>query len=120
MMLRNICLNNLKEISSNLRRRILINMFNICLIILTEFNCSLIIYINFLNLFVILTTSTELNLINFIFLYLAVHEFELMLTKIFFIATFARKTSIDFKFLLKTVTIMQPAESESKTISHWN
>ena len=65
MMLQNICLNNLKEILNNLRKRISISVFSIYLIISTEFNYSLIIYINFLNFFVILTTSTELNLINF-------------------------------------------------------
>ena len=47
IMLRNICLNNSKEISSNLQRRISINVFNICLIISTESNCSLMICVNF-------------------------------------------------------------------------
>ena len=37
MMLRNICLNNSREISSNLRKRISINVFSICLIISIEF-----------------------------------------------------------------------------------
>ena len=91
MMLQNICLNNLKEISSNLRKRILINVFSICLITSIEFNYFLMIYINFLNFFVISTASSELNLINFIFLYLIVRESELMLTKISFIATFRKE-----------------------------
>ena len=107
MMLRNICLNNSKEILSNSRKRISINMFNICLITSTEFDYFLILYINFLSLFVILTTSTELNLINFIFLYLIIYESELMSTKIFFIATFARRTSINFEFLLKTILFVR-------------
>ena len=81
MMLQNICLNNSRKISSNLRRRILINVFNIYLITSTEFDCSLMIYINFLSLFVISTTSTELNLISFIFLYLTTCESELILIK---------------------------------------
>ena len=101
MMLRNICLNNSKKISSNSRKRISINVFNICLITSIEFNCSLIIYVNFLNLFVISTTSTELNLISFVFLYLTARESELMSTRIFFIATSVRETSVDFEFLLK-------------------
>ena len=101
MMLRNIRLNNLKEILNNSRRRILINVFNICLIILTEFNCFLMICVNFLNLFVISTTSSESNLNSFVFLYLTIHKFELMSTRIFFIATSAQRTSINFKFLLK-------------------
>ena len=67
MMLRNICLNNSRKILSNSRRRISINIFNICLIISIEFNYFLMICINFLNLFVISTISTELNLISFIF-----------------------------------------------------
>ena len=75
MMLRNICLNNSKEILNNLRRRILINVFNICLIISTEFDYFLMICVNFLSLFVISTTSTEPNLINFVFLYLTAREF---------------------------------------------
>ena len=107
MMLRNICLNNSRKISSNSRRRISINMFNIYLIILTESNCSLMICANFLSFFVISTTSAELNLISFIFLYLTTRESELMLTRIFFIATSARKTSIDFEFLLKTTLFVR-------------
>ena len=107
MMLRNICLNNSKEILNNLRRRILINVFSICLITSIEFDCFLIICANFLNLFMILTTSIELNLINFIFLYLTAREFKLMLTKIFFIATSAREILISFKFLLKTTLFVR-------------
>ena len=107
MMLRNICLNNLKEILSNLRRRISINVFNIYLITSTESDYPLMICINFLSFFVILTTSTELNLISFIFLYLTVCKFELMSMKISFIATFARETSINFKFLLKTALFVK-------------
>ena len=90
-----------EKILNNLRRRISINVFNIYLIISIEFNCFLMICVNFLNLLVISTTSTRLNLINFIFLYSTVYEFELMSTKIFFIATSAREISINFKFLLK-------------------
>ena len=101
MILRNICLNNSKEILNNSRRRISINVFSICLITSTESDCFLIIYANFLSLFVISMASTELNLISFIFLYLTIHESELMSTKIFFIATSARGTSIDFESLLK-------------------
>ena len=78
MILQNIYLNNSKEISSNLRKRISINVFSICLIISIEFNCFLRIRVNFLNFFVISTTSTELNLINFIFFYLTTCESELM------------------------------------------
>ena len=96
MMLRNICLNNSKEISSNSRKRISINVFSICLITLIEFNCFLIICANFLNLFVISTTSTELNLINFVFLYLTIYESQLISTKIFFITTFVRETLMNF------------------------
>ena len=83
MMLRNICLNNSKKISSNSQKRILINVFNICLIISIEFDCFLMICANFLNIFLILTISTELNLISFIFLYLTAREFELILKKKF-------------------------------------
>ena len=107
MMLRNICLNNSKEISNNLRRRISINVFDICLIISIEFDYSLMICINFLSFFVISTTSTELNLINFIFLYLTVRESELMSTKIFFIVTSAQRTSVSFKSLLKTTLFVK-------------
>ena len=107
MILRNICLNNLREISSNSRRRILINVFSICLITSTEFDCSLMICVNFLSLFVISTAPTELNLISFVFLYLTVHESELMSTKISFIATFARGTSVSFKSLLKTTLFVR-------------
>ena len=107
MILRNICLNDSKEILNNSRRRISINVFNICLITLIESDCSLMIYANFLNLFVILTTSAELNLINFVFLYLTVRESELMSTKISFIAMFARGTSVDFKSLLKTTLFVR-------------
>ena len=107
MMLQNICLNNSKEISSNSRRRISINVFSICLITSIEFDYSLIICTNFLNLFVILTTPIELNLINFIFLYLTAREFELMSMKIFFIITFARETLINFEFLLKTTLFVR-------------
>ena len=107
MMLRNICLNNLKKISSNSRRRISINVFSIYLIISIEFDCFLIICVNFLNLFVISTTSTELNLISFVFLYLTVREFKLMLMKISFIATSARETSVNFESLLKTVLLIR-------------
>ena len=101
MMLRNIYLNNSKKILNNSRRRISINVFNICLIILIKYDNSLIICVNFLSLSMISTVLTELNLIIFIFLYLTVRESELMLTKIFFIATFARGTLINFKNLLK-------------------
>ena len=67
MILRNICLNNSKEILSNSRKRTSINVFNICLITSTEFDYSLMISVNFLSFFEILTISTELNLINFVF-----------------------------------------------------
>ena len=107
MMLQNICLNNSKEILSNSRKRISINVFNICLITSTEFDYFLRICINFLSLFVILTASTELNLISFVFLYLTAREFELISTKIFFIATSARRTSINFKSLLKTTLFVR-------------
>ena len=107
MMLRNICLNNSKKISNNLRRQISINVFNICLIISTEFNYFLMICANFLSLFVISTTSTELNLINFVFLYLTARKLKLMSTKISFIATFAQRISIDFEFLLKTILFVR-------------
>ena len=107
MMLRNICLNNSKKILSNLRKRISIDVFSICLITSIESDCFLIICTNFLNFFVISTTSTELNLINFIFLYLTVCKFKLMSTKIFFIATSARRTSINFKFLLKIILFVR-------------
>ena len=107
MMLRNICLNNSRKISSNSRRRISINVFNIYLITSTESDCSLMICASFLNFFVISTTSTELNLINFVFLYLTVHKFELMSTRIFFIAMFARETSIKFESLLKTTLFVR-------------
>ena len=102
MMLRNICLNNSREISNNLRKRISISVFNICLITSIESDYCLIINVNFLNFFVISTTSTELNLIDFVFLYLITREFKLILTKISFIVMSARRTSIDFKSLLKT------------------
>ena len=88
MMLKNICLNNSKKISNNSRKRISINVFNICLITSIEFNCFLMICVNFLSFFKILTTSTELNLISLIFLYLTAHESELILTKKFFIIIF--------------------------------
>ena len=101
MMLRNICLNNSRKISSNSRRRISINVFSIYLIASIESNCFLMICANFLSLFVISTTSTELNLINFVFLYLTVHESELMSTRILFITMSARETLISFKSLLK-------------------
>ena len=107
MMLQNICLNNSRKILNNSRRRISINVFNICLITSTESNCFLIICISFLNLSVISTASVELNLISFVFLYLTAHKFELMSTKIFFIATSARRTSIDFESLLKTTLFVR-------------
>ena len=107
MMLQNICLNNSKEMASNLRKRILVNVFNIPLITSIEFDCSLIIYINFLNFFVISTTSAELNLINFVFLYLIIREYKLILTKILFIVTYARGISINFVFLLKTTLFVK-------------
>ena len=107
MILRNICLNNSKEISSNSRKRISINVFSICLITSIEFDCSLMICVSFLNLFVISTTSTELNLISFVFLYLTARESELMSTKIFFIAMSARETSVDFESLLKTTLFVR-------------
>ena len=107
MMLRNICLNKSKEILSNSQRRISIDVFNIYLITSTEFDCSLMICVNFLNLFVISTISIELNLISFIFLYLTVRESELMSTRIFFIITSARETSINFKSLLKTTLFVR-------------
>ena len=65
------------------------------------------IYANFLSFFVISTTSAELNLINFVFLYLTARESELMSTKIFFITTFTRKISVDFEFLLKTTLFVR-------------
>ena len=107
MMLRNICLNNLKKISNNSRRRISINVFNICIIISIEFNCFLMICVNFLNLFVISTASIELNLIHFVFLYLTIYKFNLMSTKISFIIMSARRTSINFKSLLKTTLFIR-------------
>ena len=107
MMLQNICLNNSKEILNNSRKSISINVFNICLVISTEFDCFLILYVTFLCLFVILTTSTELNLINFIFLYLIIRKSALMSTKISFIVTSARRTLIDFEFLLKTTLFVR-------------
>ena len=107
MMLRNICLNNSRKILNNLRKQILINVFSICLITSIEFNYSLMIYVNFLSFFVISTSSVELNLLNFIFLYLTIREFELMSTKIFFIVTSVRETSINFEFLLKTTLFVK-------------
>ena len=107
MMLRNICLNNSKEILSNSRRRISINMFNIYLITSTESDCSLMICTSFLRLFVILTASTELNLINFVFLYLTTHKFKLMSTKISFIATSAQRILVNFESLLKTILFVK-------------
>ena len=107
MMLRNICLNNSKEILNNLRRRILINVFSDCLITSTEFDCSLMIYVSFLNFFVISTISTELNSISFVFLYLTAREFELISTKIFFIVMSARRTLINFEFLLETILFVR-------------
>ena len=91
VMLRNICLNNSKEILNNLRSRILMNVFNIYLMILTKSNCFLIICVNLLNLSKISIISFELNLICLIFLYLTIREFELITTKIFFIITFVLK-----------------------------
>ena len=107
MMLQNIYLNNSKEISSNSRRQISINVFNICLIRSTKSDCFSMICDNFLNLFIISTTSTELNLISFAFLYLTAYESELMSTKISFIATFARKILIDSEFLLKATLFVK-------------
>ena len=107
MMLRNICLNNLKEISSNLRRRISINVFSIYLITSIEFDCSLMICVSFLNFFVISTILTKLNLISFVFLYLMTSEFELMLTKIFFIITSAQRTSVKKIFFIKNNFVCQ-------------
>ena len=107
MILQNICLNNSKELLNDSRRRISINVFSICLITSTEFDYFFIICVNFLSLFVISTTSTELNLISFVFLYLTARKFKLMSTRISFIATFARETSINFKFLLKTVLFIR-------------
>ena len=107
MILRNICLNNSKGILNNSRKRISINVFNICLITLIESDCFLMIYVNFLNLFIISTASTELNLINFVFLYLITHKSELMSTKISFIATFAREISVNFESLLKTTLFVR-------------
>ena len=101
MMLQNICLNNSKKILSNSRRRISINVFNISLIKSIEFDCSLMICANFLNLFMISTTSTELNLISFVFVYLIICESELMSIKISFNATFAQEILINFESLLK-------------------
>ena len=112
MMLRNIYLNNSKEISSSFRRRISINVFNVCLITLIELNCSLIISVNFLNLFKIFRNSIELNLMSFVFLYLTARESELILTEIFFIVIFALKTSIDFEFLSKTTLFIRFTASE--------
>ena len=107
MMLRNICLNNSRKILNNLRRRISINVFSICLITSTEFNYFSMICANFLNLFMISTISIELNLINFVFLYLTVRKFKLMSTKISFIITSARETSVNFEFLLKTILFVK-------------
>ena len=107
MMMRYICLNNLKEISSNSQRRISTSVFNICLIISNEFDYFLIICVSFLSFFMISTTSTELNLIDLIFLYLTIHKFELISTRISFIATFARETLINFESLLKTTLFVK-------------
>ena len=98
LILQNICLNNSKKILSNLQRRILINVFNICLRTSIEFDYSLMICANLLNFFKISTTSTELNLINFIFLYLTIHEFKLMSTEIPFVAMSTLKISIILNF----------------------
>ena len=51
MILQNICLNNSRKMLSNSRKRISINVFNICLITLTKLNCFLMICVNFLSLF---------------------------------------------------------------------
>ena len=91
VILRNICLNSSKEISSTLRNRISMNIFNIYLMILTKLNCSLIICVNLLNLFKILIISIELNLICLIFLYLTTREFKLITTEISFIEIFILK-----------------------------
>ena len=107
IMLRNICLNNSKEILSNSRTRILINVFNICLITSIEFDYFLMICINFLNFFVISTASTELNLINFVFLYLTACKSKLISMRIFFIATSAGEILIKFEFLLKTTSFVR-------------
>ena len=107
MILQNIYLNNLKEISNNSQRRISINVFSTYLIILTEYDFSLMICVNFFNFSKISTTSIELNLINFVFLYLTICEPELMLTKIFFITISALKTLIDFDSLLKTILFVK-------------
>ena len=106
-MLRNIYLNDLKERLNNSRRRISINVFSICLITSTESNYSLMICVSFLSLFKISTTSIELNLICLIFLCLTVREFELMFTKISFIATFTLKILISFESLLKTTLFIR-------------
>ena len=63
--------------------------------------------LSFLNLFVISTISIELNLINFIFLYLTTCESELMSTKSSFITMSAQETSINFQFLLKTILFIK-------------
>ena len=107
MMLQNICLNNLKEILNSSRKQTSINVFNICLIMLIESDCSLMICVNFLNFFKVLTTSTELNLICFVFLYFTIREFELMLKRISFIATSALRTLIDIESLLKTTLFVK-------------
>ena len=107
MMLRNIYLNNLKKILNNSRRRIWINVFSIRFITSIESDYFLIICVNFLSLFIISTTSTELNLINFVLLYLTIYESELILTRISFIVMFAQRTSIDFEFLLKTTLFVR-------------
>ena len=91
VILRNICLNNSEEISSNLRNQILMNVFNICLITSAKSNCSLMICVNFLNLFEISTISIELNLIYLTFLYLTTCESELITVKTSFIKTFVSK-----------------------------
>ena len=107
IMLRNICLNNIKKISSNSWRRISIGVFNICLIISIESNYFLMFCVNFLNLFEISTILIELNLVNFNFLYLTFRKSKLISTRISFIATSTLKISIDFKFLLKTTLFVR-------------
>ena len=99
IMSRNICRKNSKEISSNSRNRILIEVFNICLMMLTKFDYFLNIWTNLLNESKISNVSNEiLTLIYLILWYFVARNFKLISMIILIISILLTETACLARF----------------------
>ena len=100
MMSRNIYRENFEKILNHSRNRISIEVFNICFVMSTKFNCFLNIWTNFLNFSKVSNASNEiLNLICLIFWYFVARNLKLTSTIILIILILSTEIVYSTKFI---------------------